>query len=413
MTSALIKKLKPYLPSIVKNNESNLGSLAYSLSELPIFAARAASKHFKGNEGKSNLVKGMMVGSGLTGLAAGADYASDGNFDNNKGTALAGISGLLSPFLLRGGRAGFSEAKSLFDIIKRTHHKGLRTYSEADMAAKQRVINNLINNPLESFKGILGSSTARADIASLLRPSKGVSIGMLTNRYGNMNDILPSLKTLSTRFGKTELGTGTIINPNIAAMYESGILGKILSRNGFTRLHGGATGKTSEIGDELAGVLSARLNKLIRPRSPSSDLNPATLSEKARSKYLPDTRNNVFPLSFKTKDGVNIRIPRGRKAISDRDFNMSVDEEMRLPILDYAKMSPSVKKWLMSQNVNSREEYNNLINLAKGYQSDALIAASENPNVFIKEYTGQRLKNFFKDSNPYSFDEQLSRTPQG
>ena len=109
MTSALIKKLKPYLPSIVKNNESNLGSLAYSLSELPIFAARAASKHFKGNEGKSNLVKGMMAGSGLTGLAAGADYASDGNFDNNKGTALAGISGLLSPFLLRGGRAGFSE----------------------------------------------------------------------------------------------------------------------------------------------------------------------------------------------------------------------------------------------------------------------------------------------------------------
>ena len=91
---------------------------------------------------------------------------------------------------------------------------------------------------------------------------------------------------------------------------------------------------------------------------------------------------------------------------------MPVDEERwRLPILDYSKMSPSAKKWLMSQNIKSREEYNNLINLTKGYQSDALIAASENPNVFIKEYTGQRLKNFFKDYNPYSFDDQLSRTP--
>ena len=42
-----------------------------------------------------------------------------------KGTALAGISGLLSPFLLRGGRAGFSEAKSLFDIIKEHTIKAL------------------------------------------------------------------------------------------------------------------------------------------------------------------------------------------------------------------------------------------------------------------------------------------------
>lgn len=418
----ILNRLKTAAPDFYKfhgegKGIKNLGEMFLPLSEIPYFAGKGFVSQFKGAEGKKNLLQGLTLGGGLSGASLGLDYLGNDKLDNKGVSATLGVLGAAAPAFIRGGRSGFSNARDLFNIIKNTNHKGLRTYSADTARNKSKKLekilsdpDSILNNPLVGVKNILLNKDNRSDLLDLFKPSKGVNIGMLTNRYGGMADVMPALRDLNKRFGKTEFGTGHIINPNIAAMVESGTLAKLIKRIGYERLQGTAIGSTKTIGEDLQKILNDRLEKFTFPKVLPGNTELETLSPRKIKKFLPSP-NSAFPFSFTPEPGLKIRMHRGRRARSEKDFRF-VDSEELTPALNWKKFSPAQKKWFKSQNINTAKDYGTLVDTAKRIQMDAIDAA-EDPLVFLKQYKKQRLENIFTNNKGTAFDFDLKSVAPG